>query len=362
MGRLGKLLGILAGVSVSAWAESWPDPQWQREPAAIDWQAVEAYAFPDRDETGRTGVRSDALLVIRDGRILYERYVAPTRADTTHLTWSISKSVLATVLGVAYGEGRFTLDAPAWHYYPPLKVHPELRIVDLLHWASGLAWQEDYEYAPLKSSVVAMLYTRGRKDMAAFTAAQPAEVAPGERFRYSSGDSNLLAAALRGMLPPDSRDDYPWQALFEPLGIRHAVWERDGADTYVGSSYLYLSARDLARIGLLMLRDGRWQGRQLLPRDWVAFNRQLFDRAEAIPDEANPGGHWWLNQPLPGQPAPWPDAAQDVYAALGHWGQALYVVPSQKLVIVRYADDRDGTYQHNELLKRVLAAVAGEGR
>lgn len=103
---------------------------------------------------------------------------------------------------MAYGEGRFTLDAPAWHYYPPLKVHSELRIVDLLHWASGLAWQEDYEYAPLKSSVVAMLYTRGRKDMAAFTAAQPAEVAPGERFRYSSGDSNLLAAALRGMLPP----------------------------------------------------------------------------------------------------------------------------------------------------------------
>ena len=105
MGRLGKLLGILAGVSVSAWAESWPDPQWQREPAAIDWQAVEAYAFPDRDETGRTGVRSDALLVIRDGRILYERYVAPTRADTTHLTRSISKSVLATVLGWLTAKG-----------------------------------------------------------------------------------------------------------------------------------------------------------------------------------------------------------------------------------------------------------------
>ncbi|WP_416310219.1 serine hydrolase domain-containing protein [Pseudomonas guariconensis] len=362
MGRLGKLLGILAWVSVSAWAEPWPDPDWPREPSTIDWQAVEAYAFPARDETRRTGVRSDALLVIRDGRILYERYVAPTGADTAHLTWSISKSVLASVLGVAYGEGRFALDELALRYYPPLQAHSELRIIDLLHWASGLAWQEDYEYAPLKSSVVAMLYTRGRADMAAFTAALPAEVAPGERFRYASGDSNLLAAALRGMLAPGGYDDYPWRALFEPLGIRSAVWERDGAGTYVGSSYLYLSARDLARIGLLMLRDGRWQGRQLLPREWVAFNRQLFERAEALPGEANPGGHWWLNQPLPGHPAPWPDAAQDTYAALGHWGQALYVVPSQKLVIVRYADDRDGTYQHNELLKRVLAAVAREGR
>jgi len=361
MGSLGKLLGILALVSVSAGAEQWPDPDWRTAPAALDWQAVEAYAFPARDDIGRTGVRSDALLVIRDGRILYEHYGVPTRADTAHLTWSISKSVLAAVLGVAYGEGRFALDDPAARYYAPLQAHPGVRMIDLLHWASGLAWQEDYEYAPLDSSVVAMLYTRGRADMAAFTAALPAAVAPGERFLYSSGDSNLLAAALRGMLAPGRYDDYPWQALFEPLGIRSAVWERDGAGTYVGSSYLYLSARDLARIGLLMLRDGRWQGRQLLPTGWVAFSLQVFEHADAVPGEANPGGHWWLNRPLPGTPPPWPDAPADTYAALGHWGQALYVVPSKKLVIVRYADDRDGTYQHNELLKRVLAAVTGEG-
>lgn len=361
MGRLGRWLGILALVSAPAWAEQWPDPDWRSDAAAIDWQAVEAYAFPARDDAGRTGVRSDALLIIRDGRILYERYGAPTRVDTAHLTWSISKSVLATLLGVAYGQGLFALDEPASRYYPPLQAHPGVRLVDLLHWASGLAWQEDYECAPLKSSVVAMLYTRGRADMAAFTAALPATAAPGARFLYSSGDSNLLAATLRGMLEPGRYEDYPWQALFDPLGIRSAVWERDGAGTYVGSSYLYLSARDLARIGLLMLRDGRWQGRQLLPAGWVAFNRQLSGQAEAIAGEANPGGHWWLNQPLAGGTVPWPDAPPDTYAALGHWGQALYVLPSQKLVIVRYADDRDGSYRHNELLKRVLATVAGRG-
>ena len=362
MGVLGKLLGILGLASLSAGAEEWPVPAWRSEPAAIDWRAVDAYAFPPRDEAGRTGVRSDVLLIVRDGRILYERYTAPTGPDTAHLTWSVSKSVLATVLGAAYGQGRFALEDPASRYYPMLRAHPRLRLVDLLHWASGLAWQEDYEYAPLKSSVVAMLYTRGRPDMAAFTAAQPSARTPGERFLYSSGDSNLLAAALRGMLEPDRYEDYPWQALFEPLGIGNAVWERDAAGTFVGSSYLYLSARDLARIGLMMLRDGRWRDRQVVPADWVAFNRRLFARAEAIPGEANPGGHWWLNQPLPGSPRPWPGAPADTYAALGHWGQALYVVPSRKLVIVRYADDRDGRYRHDELLERVLAAVAGEGR
>ncbi|MFV3405629.1 MULTISPECIES: serine hydrolase domain-containing protein [Pseudomonas] len=355
------LLLLLALAVVAVRAEEWPTPDWPIDGVAIDWRAVDAYAFPERNAE-RSGVRTDALLIIRDGRIVHERYAAPTRADTPHLTWSVSKSVLATLLGVAQGEGRFELDDPASRFYPALRAHPALRLRDLLHWASGLVWQEDYEYAPLKSSVVAMLYTRGRDDMAAYAAGMPAERVPGERFVYSSGDSNLLGAALRGMLAPQQYADYPWQALFTPLGIDGAVWERDGAGNYVASSYLYLRARDLARIGLLMQRDGRWGDRQLVPAAWVAFNRTLFARAEAIPGEANPGGHWWLNQPLPGQPRPWPDAPADTFAALGHWGQALYVLPAQKLVIVRYADDRDASFSHNALLKQVLAALAKEGR
>ena len=359
---LKTLLVLFALAIVPAWAEDWPAPDWAIDNAVIDWQAVDAYAFPARNADERSGIRSDALLIIRDGRILHERYSAPTTGKTAHLTWSVSKSVLATVLGVAQGQGRFQLQDPVARYYPPMQAHPEVRMADLLHWASGLQWQEDYEYAPLKSSVVAMLYTRGRRDMAAYTAAHPAIEPPGQRFLYSSGDSNLLAAALRGMLDAGAYADYPWQALFTPLGIDSAVWERDGAGTLVGSSYLYLSARDLARIGLLMQREGRWQARQLLPASWVAFNRAVFTQAQAIPGEANPGGHWWLNQPLAqGAARPWPDAPADAYAALGHWGQALYILPAQQLVIVRYGDDRDGSYSHNELLKRVLAALAGEG-
>lgn len=165
-------------------------------------------------------------------------------------------------------------------------------MADLLHWASGTDWQEDYEYAPLKSSVVAMLYTRGREDMAAYTAARDTVASPGQRFLYSSGDSNLLAAALRGMLDASQYPDYPRHALFTPLGIDSAVWERDRAGTYVGSSYLYLSARDLARIGLLMQREGRWQDRQLLP-SLVAFNRTPLaapKQCPARPTPADTGG------------------------------------------------------------------------
>lgn len=260
------LLLVLCLALATAEAEEWPDPAWQNDPATFDWQAVDAYAFPPRTAPDRSGIRTDALLIIRDGRILHERYTAPTTAATAHLTWSVSKSVLATLMGVAQGEGRFQLEDPVTRFYPAMRGHPGIRMADLLHWASGLDWQEDYEYAPLKSSVVAMLYTRGREDMAAYTAARGASASPGQRYLYSSGDSNLLAAALRGMLDAGQYPDYPWRALFTPLGIDSAVWERDRAGTYVGSSYLYLSARDLARIGLLMQRDGRWQGRQLLPK------------------------------------------------------------------------------------------------
>ncbi|WP_457980248.1 beta-lactamase family protein [Ectopseudomonas composti] len=363
-----RRLSLVFGLSLlasTAQAENWPQADWQSQPAqpSAAIAELEAYAFAPRDDVERKGVRTDALLVIRDGQIVYERYAEPTTAQTPHLSWSMAKSLLATTLGVAYGEGRFKLDAPVAQYYPPMADHPQIKIGHLLNWASGLAWQEDYEYAPLKSSVVAMLYTRGRDDMAAFTAAHAADAAPGTRFRYSSGDSNLLAAALRGMVGQQAYADYPWTALFEPLGITSATWERDASGTFIASSYAYMTARDLARVGLLMQRGGRWGERQLLPAAWIDFVATPFAGYQAQlakPGDAVPGGHWWLNAELPGSARPWPDAPADTIAALGHWGQGLYVMPQENLVVVRYADDRDGSFQHNELLKRVRAAFAAE--
>ena len=354
----GVFLLLMSLCSCAVTAQDWPAEQWAPGPPGSGpaLAALEDYAFANRDEATRKGIRTDALLVIRDGQLVYERYAGGTTADTPHLTWSVSKSLMAAVLGVAYGEGRFSLQDPVAKFLPALMPHPGISFADLLHWASGLDWQEDYEYAPLNSSVVAMLYTRGHTDMAGFTAAHPAFGAPGQYFRYSSGDSNLLSAALKNILGAQRYADYPWTALFEPLGIRSAVWERDATGTFVASSYAYMTARDLARIGLLMQRQGRWGERQLLPADWVAFNLQPFAHYQANQDAAVPGGHWWLNRPLDGAPRPWPDAPPDSFAALGHWGQALYVLPGEKLVIVRYADDRDGSYRHNELLKRVQAA------
>ncbi|WP_346832464.1 serine hydrolase [Pseudomonas abietaniphila] len=359
MSRLLLTLLVLS-MACSAVADTWPDAQWSVRPLASSaaLKDLETYAFPPRDEQTRNGIRTDALLIVRNGEVVYERYGGVTRAETPHLTWSVSKSILATVLGVAFTEGRFKLADPVARYYPPFSAHPDIRIQDLLHWASGLDWQEDYEYAPLNSSVVAMLYTRGRSDMARFTAEHHVASAPGTAYRYSSGDSTVLAAALRGMVGATAYADYPWTALFDPLGIKSAVWETDSTGTFVGSSYAYMTARDLARIGLLMQRGGRWQDHRLLAQAWVDFNLTPFSSQTATTEA--PGGQWWLNRAADNTPGPWPDAPPDTFAGLGHWGQALYVIPSAGLVIVRYADDRDGTYDHNQLLKWALKAVAVE--
>ncbi|KRW62680.1 serine hydrolase domain-containing protein [Pseudomonas sp. TTU2014-080ASC] len=362
--RLLLACGLLAACSM-AHAENWPDPDWSTAPAPASTalSALEQYAFPPRDEKERKGVRTDALVVIRDGVLVYERYAEPTRASTAHLTWSMSKSLWATVMGVAYGRGLFRLDAPVAQYYPAFAEHPQIKMGHLLNWASGLNWQEDYEYAPLKSSVVAMLYTRGRGDMAAFTAAHEADAEPGTRFRYSSGDSNVLAAAMKNIVGEQAYADYPWTALFEPLGINSATWERDASGTYIASSYAYLTARDLARVGLLMQRDGRWHDKQLLPKAWVDFNRTPYANYLPQVDKPNgavPGGQWWLNKAVSANAKPWPDVPDDVLVASGHWGQGLYVIPSKNLVVVRYADDRDGSFDRNHFLKLVMAALATE--
>jgi CubicO group peptidase (beta-lactamase class C family) len=165
------------------------------------------------------------------------------------------------------------------------------------------------------------------------------------------------------MVGVEAYADYPWAALFEPLGIKTAVWERDAAGTFVGSSYAYMSARDLARVGLLMQRDGRWGEQQLLPKAWVEFNRTPFANYQPQADQPNepvPGGQWWLNAAVAGARKPWPDAPINMLVASGHWGQGVYVLPDEKLVIVRYADDRDGSFDRNQFLKHVIAALAHE--
>jgi CubicO group peptidase (beta-lactamase class C family) len=238
----------------------------------------------------------------------------------------------------------------------------------LLEFASGWDWRETYEgQSPVTSSVLAMLYGEGRRDMARFVANHPLRDPPGTSWQYSSGETNVLAAVVGAALAERHGERFPWAVLFDPIGMS-ATWERDAAGTFGGSSYVWATPRHLARFGWLYRNDGCWNGRRILPEDWIADSTRVVDGLRAKPvawtDDDVQGRQIWLNIAVPeiGQvERPWPSAPEDAYAALGHWRQSITVVPSRDTVIVRVADDRDHTFDHDTFLGLALALVPDEG-
>ncbi len=354
--------------------EVWPQPSWA-EPSSsetvLDPQALaalEAFTFESEAE----GVHTDGLVIAKDGALLFERYTGDYAPDMRHYAWSISKSVVNALFGAAQYQGLLDIDEQVSTYSDVLgDAGDTTTFRDLLAMSSGLDFDESYEYGPFLSSVIAMLYTLGRDDMGAFAAAHERTAEPGTAWRYKSGDSLILMRALRDVVGEERYKDLPWELLFEPLGIESAVWERDAQGVFVGSSYLHLTPRDLARFGLLFARDGVWNGERILPEGWVAQSAklapgfiQIYDDApDWLRRRARYGLHWWSNagDEEAGIPPAYPELTEDVLIGSGHWGQKLFVFPSQDLVIVRTAEDRGWGFDTGDFLRLVMDEVTLKG-
>lgn len=350
----------------------WPTAGWVVRTAetelarAAQVRALEDFAFTltGTDEE-RRGTRTDAVVIVQDGSVLWERYARGYGPETRHYTWSVSKTVTNALTGIAVARGALALaDSVCKHVELPRQDHCDLRVQDLLEFASGLAWTETYEdKSNQDSSVLAMLYGVGRKDMMRFVASHDSRDPPGATYMYSSGDATFLAgvvdAAMRRTLPRD----WPFSLLFDPLGMASATFERDAAGTPVGSSWFYATPRDLAKFGFLLLSDGCWEAERILPEGWVAdstavsapFRKRPLDNE---PDDVQ-GRQIWLNRAVPEQDVkkPWPDVPDDAYAARGHWGQSITVIPSRDLVVVRLADDRQPGFDFNKFLSLAMAVA-----
>lgn len=352
----------------------WPTREWRTKspaevglnPAAL--KRMEAYAFRRTGaEAERLGIRTDGVVIIKDGYLVYERYAGGFNQDKRHLIWSCSKSVTNALYAIAVKEGRLKVSDRAYRYYPALAGggHRGITIDHLLRMSSGLYTNESYEASPLRSTVNAMLFTTGHSDMAAYAASQPLEAAPGAKWEYSSPTSNLLMAMLKNTMDAATYRDYPWTRLFGPLGMRSAVWERDAAGTYVGSSYVYITPRDMARFGFLFLNDGIWEGTRLLPEGWVNYCTTVAPAMRTTPlspkerAEGAYGAQWWLNRAVPewNIPRAFPDAPEDLFYASGHWGQQIFVFPSLDMVIAITADNRDESFDDNHFLKLILEGL-----
>lgn len=284
------------------------------------------------DDPTMTGPGMRAVVVVHNGRIVGERYGEGFSAKTPLLGWSMTKSVTAAIVGTLVKAGKLSVDQKnlleAWKG----DGRAAISVADLMAMSSGLEFNEDYGDV---TDVTRMLYLE--PDMADFAASKPLTGEIGKVWSYSSGTTNILSSIWQASLgDPAAALAWPKQALFDPIGMSSAVLETDARGTFVGSSYLYATARDWARFGLLMLQDGVWEGREILPPGFVSWMRE--------PVPASNGeygrGQVWLHGSDAGTPAgQHPDEGfdlpKDTFWFLGHDGQSIAVMPSRKLVVVR---------------------------
>lgn len=299
-------------------------------------QAIEvAFANPD-DCTA-------AVVVVHRGQIVAERYREGIGRDTQLESWSMGKTITALLIGLLIEAGEFSLDdpapVPAWRRSRDPR--GAIRIRDLLQMSSGLEFSSNETSTWVTEGYPdhTLVYT-GAVDVLRFAISRPAEHPPQTVGRYRNCDPLSLGWILQQCVRArgDEYLTWPQQALFDRIGIRRQVLETDAYGNFVMTGFDYGTARNWARIGLLVLNDGCFLGERLLPEGYVDFMKTP---APAWA-QAEYGGQVWVNGA-----ATW-DLPRDAFNAAGAGGQHTFVVPSHDLVIVRMGHRRGGeTYAEN---------------
>lgn len=303
----------------------WPTEAWPQGelPAGLDRAAFDALLASAFDSDEAVGA-SHALAIVQGGRLVFERYGEGFGPDSTYPSWSKAKSITQALVGLLVGDGKLDIHAaaaaPEWEGEGDPRA--AITLDQLLRMSSGLKFVEDYVPGHV-SDVIEMLFNSGKGDVAHYAASQPLEHAPGSFWSYASGTSNIVAR-LAGRAAGGDLKTFMWERLFGPLGMKSPIPKFDAAGTFIGSSYCFASARDFARFGLLYLRGGVWEGRQLLPVGWVDYARTpTFQQAGVV--EGAYGAHWWLGV-----------AGEGSFSANGYDGQYTVLVPDLDLILVRH--------------------------
>jgi len=332
---------------------------------SVDWPYGDrvAYSFPsniDNDllqkavrnvmnESSANGkpAFTRAVLVLYDGHIVAEQYAPGFDKNTVMLGWSMSKSFTGAMVGILVNQHKLSVDQPAPVASWTNSEKSNITIKNLLQQTTGLDFTENYTRP---SSVTKMLFRQG--DMAAYTASLPLKYRPGTVFNYSSGNSNILSKVIRQVVGEKTYVAFPYKELFYKINAYSFLLEPDASGTYIGSSYSYATARDFARFGLLYYNNGTWNGEQILPASWVRESVQ-----PSIADKRKHYGYqFWLNGYDENDSTKrwYPDVPADMFFCDGYGGQDVYIIPSEKLIVVRLGLH---TVDENKFLKEVIQSI-----
>ncbi|PZQ60888.1 MAG: serine hydrolase [Sphingomonas taxi] len=273
------------------------------------------------DGTYGRGSETLGIVVLRDGRVVAERYRDGFGPFVANRTWSVAKSIAGTLVGMSEVDVQRPADIPEWRSRQGADPRARITLNQLLRMSSGL-------HSDTAGNRTDAIYFGGTTVTEQATS-WPLSSRPGERFRYANNDILLATRSLRASLGEARYRALPGR-LFGALGMRHTVAESDWQGNYILSSAVWTTARDLARLGQFWLQDGVWEGRQLLPAGWM---RYMTTPSGPQPDRSEGyGASIWLFGANQGLPA-------GSYSAQGNRGQYVMVVPSHRLVVVRRGED-----------------------
>ncbi len=284
-----------------------------------------------------------SLLVIRNGYIVSETYFGSYKQDARHESYSCTKSFVSTLIGIALDKQQIDrTDRRIVDLLPKRTIanldqrKRDMTLEDVLTMRSGLDWKE-------QDASIAALYRSG--DWVQFMLDKPMVVSPGSTFNYCSGCSHLLSAILQETTGLKTRD-YAERHLLKPLGISNAQWAADPAGTSIGGWGLQLTPRDLAKLGYLYLRNGQWDGTQIVSAQWV---KSATEQHTTTDGKLGYGYQWWT------------DPSLEAYAALGRGGQTVFVIPRLDLIVVTTAE----TNNHDpifRLIEEYIVPAVGRAR
>jgi CubicO group peptidase (beta-lactamase class C family) len=296
----------------------WPTEHWSRgdiKNGEITRLSDEIFNLTEAQEV------TYALIVIKGGELIHERYNAGANGFYLQYSWSMAKSITHALVGILVKQGRLDIYAPADVPEWQDDERSAITLDHLLRMSSGLEFAEEYIEGQA-SDVIPMLQFEGRHDTGAFAANKPLIHKPGTFWSYSSGTTNIVCRILKNVVGGGASGmlEFMEKELFGPIGVRSATPKFDTSGTFIGSSYLLASPQDFARFGLLYLRNGVWDGQEILPEGWVDYARSPTYQD----DEYCYGAQWWMR----------PDHPSWFYCG-GYDGQRILCIPEKDVVVVR---------------------------
>lgn len=332
----------------------WPTGEWRScSPDQVGFDPDKLKMVYDYIEN--PNINTEGIIIIKDGYIVAEAYFRDFNSSKRHASYSIAKSFISALVGIAINKGFISgVDKKVFEYFNSWTTattdqrKKSITLKHLLTMSSGLKWNEsDYYNDTSRNDVFKMAVT---DDFIQYVLDKESEFDPGTVWRYSSGDSMLLSGIIQ-RATGQTAYDFAYTNLLSQIGLSDIIWESDPAGHTIGGWGINATVREYAKFGYLYLNRGKWDGNQIIPEGWID------ESFTNVSNRINYYGYqWWFGPALNGyEGSGLPDP---IYIAWGIYTQQIFIIPSYNLLIVRVADD-PGSDEWSEVLflQKIINAI-----